>query len=131
MPSNGHAAALRPAPSAGSDELERIGEAVANAVFAVLGGCAEWDAAGALGPTIRARAGDSFVELYRLQEMYGGLDFDSTARREGKRVLLGRYGDGLRQQFAAATLDAELDEIVGWPLGILARVTAIERALAH
>ena len=44
-----------------------------------------------------------------------------------------RYGAELKQHYGAAlsgaALDAVLDEIISWPLGILAKMTAVERAL--
>jgi hypothetical protein len=78
------------------------------------------------------KAGDTFVQLYKVQEvaLSEGLDFNNTARREGKRMLKKHYGEALRQQFAAATLDDALDEIIGWPLDILGKITAVERGVA-
>jgi hypothetical protein len=102
----------------------------------VFAGVADWEDQGSLRPTTRARAGEVFVQLYQLQEAtLGQIDFAATARMEGKQVIMRRYGTVLAEHYGAAlsgaALDAVLDEIVGHPLGILAKVTEIERALAN
>jgi hypothetical protein len=141
MPHNGAAAALPsevepfPVPWSGAPaqppaEIERrIGETVADAVLAVCAGIAGWETAGGLTSATRARAGDLFVALYELQESTPTIDFDSTARREARRVLMQRYGTALLQRFGATT-DTRLGELIDIPLNVLARVTASERARA-
>jgi hypothetical protein len=74
--------------------------------------------------------------MFKLQEStLGEIDFGAVARTEGKRVLRERHGVVLQQHFGAAlseaALDAALDEILSWPLDVLRKVTAFERALAH
>ena len=116
--------------------IERIGATVADAAIAVCAGISDWEADGRLSGTTRVRTGDLFVQLYELQETtLGKLDFNTTARREGKRTIMRRHGAALKQHYGAALsaerLGAVLDEIIGWPLDVLAKLTAVERALAH
>jgi hypothetical protein len=80
--------------------------------------------------------GGLFAQLYELQEStLAEIDFPMVARTEGKRVFVTRYGAGLKAHFGerldGAALDVMIDEMVGWPLGILARVTATEKTFAH
>ena len=115
------------------NELEsRIGETVADAVMAVCAGASDWGADGRLSAATRTRAGDLFVQLYRLQEAAGGeLAFHTIALREGKRALLQRYGATLAEQCGVPTTALDFEEVLDWPLGILRKITAVERALAH
>jgi len=58
--------------------------------------------------------GDLIAQLYALRQyMVGTWDFDAMAREYGKRVLRERYDD---------LTDAALDELVSWPLDLLAKV---------
>jgi hypothetical protein len=116
-------------------ELEqRIGMVVADAALAVCVGRSEWENGG-LAPATKTAAGDLFVESFKLQETtLGELDFDVVAHREGLRNLRMRYGAVLAEHygdFPASALDRTLNQILSWPLSVLARVTAVERALAH
>jgi triphosphoribosyl-dephospho-CoA synthetase len=130
---------LDPAPAPRAEIERQIGEAVAAAACAVCTGVGDWAADGALADDTKAKAGDLFVALYWLQEAFGEIHFNVTARREGARVFRQRYAEALRQQFGATLSDAELDaaldtaidEILSWPLSILTKITAIERALAN
>jgi hypothetical protein len=74
--------------------------------------------------------------MFKLQEStLGQLDFEATARAEGKRVLYQRHGALLFAHLGAtlseAALDAALDELISRPLIILRHVTEHERAMAH
>jgi hypothetical protein len=137
MPQNGAAVALPreldPTAAAAVQQTsasERIGEAVADAAIVTYRGA--WEHTdGGMSPVTQAKVGDLFVELYRLQERLGEVVFVAIARREGRRVLQERWGETLGQEYGQATLDAAIDEILEGPLLILARVTAVERALAH
>jgi hypothetical protein len=115
-------------------EVERrIGEVVAAAAVAVCVGVEEFRDGGLSGAT-RTRAGSLFVELYKLQQdTIDKIDFDVTARREGKRVLWERHRATMRTQlnYTDATLDAALDELIDRPLVVLRQVTACERAWAN
>jgi hypothetical protein len=51
-----------------------------------------------------------------------------VARCEAKLALVRRHGPMLSEHYGAAALDRALDEIVGRPLDVLAKVTAVERA---
>jgi hypothetical protein len=65
--------------------LNRIGNAVADAVLWVGTGIEDWEH----GETLRPQRGrkQMFVRLYELQEStLGGIDFPAVARVEGKRV---------------------------------------------
>jgi hypothetical protein len=60
------------------------------------------------------RRGDLVAHPYSLRQFtIGYLDFDATARAYGKQVLRERYDD---------VSDVVLDELVSWPLDILAKV---------
>ena len=129
---NGATVELNPSfakAAAGKPEiLERIGEVVANAAIAVSVGVEEFRDGGLTGAT-RAQVGGLFVQMYQLQQAtLGELDFNATARREGKRVLHQRHGASLRANFSEAALDAALDELVDRPLAVLRQMTAVERA---
>jgi hypothetical protein len=134
---NGSAVALPleldPEPAKEQQSLEvTIGEAVADAVAAILAGVADWGADGRLSPATRTRMGDLFVELYRAQEAAGGeLAFHTIALREGKRALVQRYGAVLTEQCGVPAATLDFDEVLNWPLDILRKITAVERAMAH
>jgi hypothetical protein len=119
---NGTAIAL-PSPLRAGDR-ERIGNLVADAATLVCTGMMDGMAEGRLRPSTRARACDVFVRMYELQEEVGrhGIDFAAVARVEGARVLIARLhaADGL------APDEAALEEILSWPLSILAEVTTKE-----
>jgi hypothetical protein len=72
------------------------------------------------------RVGDLFFKMYELAEEVArdGIDFATVARTQGKRVLIARLlsADGL------APDEAALDEILSWPLDVLADVTEAERS---
>jgi hypothetical protein len=122
--------AAAPAPAKPTEVEQRIGEAVADAAIMVLAACGDWEAQGRIAGDTRARAGGLFVELYKLQEASGAVDFSAVARIEGKRAIMRRHGAALAEHYGVA-LDAALDEIISWPLDVLAHITAVERALAH
>ena len=94
--------------------IERvIGEVVAAAARAIVRALMEYQNGGAQPATTR-HGGDLIAQLYSLrQSTIGYLDFDATARAPGKRVLRESYAD---------VSDAALDELVSWPLDILAKV---------
>ena len=130
---NGVAVALSHELSPPTELEQRIGNAIADATIAICGGIGDWQADGKLSPTTRTMAGDVFVELYWLQEAtLGQFDFTVVARREGRRALLQRHGAALAQHCRPpeTAIAPVLDEIIDWPLGILARITADERTLA-
>src|SRR5215472_6587777 len=79
-------------PTTPTELKQRIGKTVADAAIAVCGGIGDWQADGKLSPTTRTKAGDLFVELYRLQEGVGAAAFAAVARREGVRALLQQHG---------------------------------------
>jgi hypothetical protein len=61
--------------------------------------------------------------MFELQQStLGQLDFDAVARAESKRILWERHGATLLARLAA------FDELVGRPLSLLAKVTAVARA---
>jgi hypothetical protein len=134
MPNNGAAVVLPreldPAATKQTSAIERIGQVVADAAIVTYRGA--WEHAdGGVCPATQAKAGGLLVELYKLQETFGELNFQTIARREGRRILQERWGETLGQEFGQGTLDAAIGEIIEGPLTILANVTAIERALAH
>jgi hypothetical protein len=103
---------------------QRIGDMLADAAISVCTGMMDGLAYGHLSPSTRARAGDVFVRMYELQEEVArdGIDFAAVARVEGRRVLIGR----LMADDDTMPDGAALDEILSWPLGILADITAKE-----
>jgi hypothetical protein len=113
-PSPSTAAPLLPA----SPALEQlIGEVTAAAASAVLEALREFQRSGRRNGM---PAGEIIAQLYELWHgvLGSGLDFGETARTYGKRALRERCGEDLS--------DAELDEIVSWPLEILARAINME-----
>ena len=69
---------------------------------------------GGLRAETKLYGGDLIARLYSLRQyMVGYWDFDAMARTYGKRVLRERYDD---------LTDAALDELVSWPLDLLAKV---------
>jgi hypothetical protein len=137
---NGVAVALAPALDPACvkvttpTEIERqIGEVVATATIAVFAGMQEIQDGG-LAPATRARAGDLFVEMFKLQEAnFGEIDFAAVARREAKRILWARYGAAMRERlnYSEVELDHALDTLIDRPLDVLRKVTAVERAWAN
>jgi hypothetical protein len=133
MPNGVHALAILPpdppapirGPDAAPDGVERrIGDLVADAAILVCTGMMDGIAGGRLRPSTRARVGDLFVRMYELQEetMLGEKEFHTIAKREGRRELIAR----LLSADGTVPDDAALGEIIGWPLEILAGVTAKE-----
>src|SRR4051794_26455816 len=99
MPSNGTAvklpctSELAPASVKPSEIERKIGGMVADAAVMTCAGAWEHEAGG-MSPATRVQAGDLFVALFKLQEAtLGELDFNTTAQREGRRVLQERYGN--------------------------------------
>jgi hypothetical protein len=128
---NGVAAVAFTPANARAEILDQIGELVANAATMICAGVEEFQD-GRLTDATRRQVGELFVTLYQLhQATLGELDFNATARTEGKRVLLRRHGAMLSKHYGAAALDEALDEIVGRPLEVLRKVTAVERARMH
>jgi hypothetical protein len=103
-----------------------IGEAVADTA-AVISESAFIDG-GILTPERRERSGDLFVRLFQLQQSHPAVDFALA----GKKALRRRLGTKLASCGRDdAELDAALSEVVSWPLGILRKITALERAWAN
>ena len=94
--------------------IERcIGELVADACGAIAMALREYQDGGLRAKT-KLHGGDLIARLYSLRQyMVGYWDFDAMARTYGKRVLRERYDD---------LSDAALDELVSWPLDLLAKV---------
>jgi hypothetical protein len=110
-----------------------IGTVVADAAIMTFAGMQECQHGG-LAATTRARAGNLFVQLYEMQQAHlGEIDFAAVARVQGKRVLWAHYGAAMREhlRYSDVELDAALDTLISRPLDVLARITAVERALAH
>jgi hypothetical protein len=127
-------AAVASAPDAVSAEtMIEIGDLIARA--AVLTCLAlEKYLAGQATYSISLQTGELIARLYFLQQSAPGV-FATIVRREGRRALRAT----LMQDAAAAAalvaehgdLDPALDEILSWPLDVLARVTEAERAFAN
>jgi hypothetical protein len=70
--------------------------------------------------------GDLIAQLFALRQACAGeLDFDATAREYGKHAIAARYAAAKRElpdAPQAAPTDVMLDEMVSWPLDILAGV---------
>jgi hypothetical protein len=111
---------------------QRIGEAVAAATIMTFAGMQEV-LDGGLAATTRARAGNLFVQLYELQAHLGAIDFAAVARVQAKRILWARYGAAMREhlRYSEVELDRALDTLIGRPLDVLAKITAVERALVN
>jgi hypothetical protein len=74
----------------------------------------------ALSPASLARAGQTFVELYRLQQSNPFLDFEAVARERGKAALRAHLA---AQPDLVAASEGRLDLLVDYALEILAQVT--------
>jgi hypothetical protein len=129
---------LPPAPACAEvdtrNEIEQcIGEAVAMATIMTFSGMQQV-LDGGLAPATRAQAGNLFVQLYELQQAHlGEIDFATVARVQAKRILWARYGAAMREhlRYSEVELDRALDTLIGRPLDVLAKITAVERALAN
>ena len=89
------------------------GRLVADACGAIAMALREYQDGGLRAET-KLHGGDLIARLYSLRQyMVGYWDFDAMARTYGKRVLRERYDD---------LSDAALDELVSWPLDLLAKV---------
>jgi hypothetical protein len=84
---------------------------------------------GGLTTASRESCGDLFVKLYELKTTHPEVDFIA----EGKKALRQRLGAELAQVAGdnEASIDAALTEIIGWPVDILSKVVATERAWAN
>src|SRR5262245_29460221 len=136
MPSIASECAVRPTPAAVSlspcppllpapSMAELIGELVAAAVAVIAVGLDE-RASGGLRPKTKLTGADLITQLYALRQACAGeLDFDAVAREYGKRAIAARYA-ALKRSLPdvpqAELTDAMLNELVSWPLDILAGV---------
>jgi len=121
MPAQSQFAWQEPPPA-----IERIiGELVAAAACAIAQTLDE-RANGGLRPRTKMCGGDLITQLYALRQACAGeLDFDATARAYGKRAIAAHYAAARRELPDAPQgelTDAMLDEMVKWPLDILAKV---------
>jgi len=94
--------------------IERvIGDLVADACGAIAMALREYQDGGLRAET-KLHGGDLIARLYSLRQyMVGYWDFDAMAREYGRLALRERYDD---------VSDVALDELVSWPLDILAKV---------
>jgi hypothetical protein len=104
---------------------ELIGEVVAAAVAVIAVGLDE-RSNGGLRLKTKLTGGDLIAQLYALRQACAGeLDFDATAREYGKRAIAAHYAAAKRELPNAPQgelTDVMLDEMVTWPLDILAGV---------
>jgi hypothetical protein len=104
---------------------ELIGEVVAAAVAVIAVGLDE-RGNGGLRPKTKLTGADLITQLFALRQACAGeLDFDVTAREYGKRAVAARYTAAKRELPDAPQgelTDVMLDELVSWPLDILAGV---------
>jgi hypothetical protein len=96
----------------------------------------DFEAMGVMALTTKWRAGDLFARLFALQEVaIGKFDFEAIMYAQGKAAIARRFRAMACRQGCAdlkpATLDAMHAEAIGWIGGILAKVTAEERARAN
>ena len=116
------------AATAPPTEIE-IGDLIARAAVLICVGMEKYRA-GQSTLSISMQVSELIARLYALQ---AAPDFATTVIREGRRAL----PRALAQDIAAAValcprgdMDPVLDEILSWPLGVLARVTEAERQFA-
>src|SRR5262245_19918574 len=103
MPANGAAAlqlvAPEPAPPATDSRAlqQAIGQAMARAAATISKGVFEWATDG-LSSATRAAGGEMVFRVYALREsLPAGVDFDTVARAEGRRVMQEIHGEVFRQ----------------------------------
>jgi hypothetical protein len=138
---NGHAAALiiardpiQPAKAPAPTEVEqRIGAAVADAAAALGQGLADCEGGGTMTKATKMLGSVRLAKVAALQlAHYAEFDFATLARQEGLRELHRRHDGVFREaKLDDAMIERGLSEIVGWVIGISAKVCADERALAH
>lgn len=120
-------------PSANDQEgIEaEIGRAVASAVTGLCFAVAE-SQNGGLRSATRTENGERVARMFELQEAHAGeIDFPTVARAAGKVVLRQYLGNDFYRQYSTEQGDAVLDMFIDETLAVLARVTAVERALAN
>jgi hypothetical protein len=89
----------------------RIGETVADAVCAISRALMECHDGGLQAET-KVVGGDLIARLYQLRQYTAGyVSFDDVAQQHG-----------LRERFGSDASEATLDELISWPLLILAKV---------
>jgi hypothetical protein len=110
----------------------QIGEAVASAVEAVGLALIDTESGTPLRAEIRTLNGEKIAVVVTLWLDHLGEsdDFRGLAQREGRRVLLERHGEALRQQLGANVPEAVIarcvDELCGWITTIAGQVAAVE-----
>ena len=57
--------------------------------------------------------------------------FAAAADREGRRVLMAAMAQGAAVVASNGDMDQAVDEVLSWPLAVLAKVTESERAFAN
>jgi hypothetical protein len=84
---------------------------------------------GGLRPKTKMCGGDLIAQLYGLRSAWlsqaeSGIDFDAMARNQGKRALRERHAKLKRElgHSVPELTDVMLDEMVSWPLDLLAGV---------
>jgi hypothetical protein len=110
-----------------------IGEAVAQAIVASCCAVADFWAGGSMRPETRMANGTCIARLYELQQSApDGIDFPAVVRREGKYAINARYSAIFRAAHGGADIpEPMLDLLLDDLLAVLARVTEVERRLAH
>ena len=77
------------------------------------------------------QTGELIAKLYFLQQS-APADFATIVRREGRRVLMAAMAQNAAPVVASnGDMDLAMDEVLSWPLAVLARVTESERAFAN
>lgn len=134
MPSsNGAAIAL--VPDLPSAQVTQVTPAAHGAIEALVGEvladvtvqiCGAAFAGGGLTAVSREVIGNHFVRLFELKTTHPEVDFALAGK-----TALGRRLDAIGCGKDPAVVDKALDEVLSWPLDILRKVIATERARAN
>jgi hypothetical protein len=127
-PSHAKSTAPQPPAAPAVTELElEIGALVAQATVQV---CLAMEAykQGRSTLEINGQGAELIAKLYELRQSAPDVDLVAAGKRALRIILAQNVPAAVLGQY---NLDRELNELLSWPLGVLARVTASERARAN
>jgi hypothetical protein len=111
-----------------SQEIE-IGDLIARAAVLMCQAAEKYLAGRATYPT-SMQTGELIAQLYFLQQQSPEV-FATTVIREGRRAVMAAMAQGAAVVASNGDMDQAVDEVLSWPLDVLARVTESEKAFAN